>query len=50
MRSIDHLVPKITTISVSMETHKKLINYGSKNQSFDKIVSELLEFRKNHYE
>ncbi len=41
---------KITTISISIETHKKLSDYGNKSQSFDKIVSELLEFRKNHHE
>jgi len=41
---------KITTISLRRETHKKLGDYGSKSQSFDEIVSELLEFREDHRE
>jgi len=50
MHIMEFYMAKITTISLSKETHKKLGDYGSKSQTFDEIVSELLEFRRNYHE
>jgi len=41
---------KKITITLSTETHNKLEKLGRMNQSFDNLVSELIEFKKNYHE
>jgi hypothetical protein len=37
-----------TTITVSKETHQRLINLGRKNETFDEIIQRLIRFYENH--
>ena len=38
-------VPKTVTITIRLETHKKLQSVGQMGQTFDDVISKLLETR-----
>jgi hypothetical protein len=43
MTTISLMSSDITTITVSKQTHARLTNLGAKNESYDDILSRVLE-------